>query len=62
MAEPASTRAAGAVGTAETRYLDLPEPVRLDRPVPARSRRDRRRPKAAPATARLAPDPHAPEP
>src|ERR1035438_9957232 len=36
MAEPASTLAAGSVssagtvGTAETRYLDLPEPVRLD--------------------------------
>src|ERR1700735_4213529 len=33
MAEPASTLAAGSVGTAgtvETQYLDLPEPVRLD--------------------------------
>ncbi len=33
MAEPASTLAAGAVGSAgtvETQYLDLPEPVRLD--------------------------------
>src|SRR5215472_12117016 len=30
MAEPASTLAAGSVGTVETRYLDLPEPVRLD--------------------------------
>jgi len=30
MAEPASTLAAGSVGTVETRYIDLPEPVRLD--------------------------------
>jgi homoserine O-acetyltransferase len=30
MAEPASTLAVGSVGTVETRYLDLPEPVRLD--------------------------------
>jgi homoserine O-acetyltransferase len=30
MPEPASTLAAGSVGTVETRYLDLPEPVRLD--------------------------------
>src|SRR5215470_5409490 len=30
MAEPASTLAAGSVGTIETRYLQLPEPVRLD--------------------------------
>src|SRR6266496_3930118 len=30
MAEPASTLAAGSVGTVGTRYLDLPEPVRLD--------------------------------
>src|SRR5262252_10257795 len=30
MAEPASTLAAGSVGTIETQYLDLPEPVRLD--------------------------------
>src|ERR1700719_1591059 len=30
MAEPASTLAAGSVGTVETQYLDLPEPVRLD--------------------------------
>src|SRR5579871_87766 len=30
MAEPASTLAAGSVGTVETRYLDLPRPVRLD--------------------------------
>jgi homoserine O-acetyltransferase/O-succinyltransferase len=30
MAEPASTLAAGSVGTVETRHLDLPEPVRLD--------------------------------
>src|SRR5271154_6015699 len=30
MAEPASTLAAGSVGTVETHYLDLPEPVRLD--------------------------------
>jgi homoserine O-acetyltransferase len=30
MAEPASTLTAGSVGTVETRYLDLPEPVRLD--------------------------------
>src|SRR5262252_8627804 len=30
MAEPAPTLAAGSVGTAETRYLDLPEPVQLD--------------------------------
>ena len=30
MAEPAPTLAAGSVGTVETRYLDLPEPVRLD--------------------------------
>ena len=27
---PASTLAAGSVGSVETRYLDLPEPVRLD--------------------------------
>src|SRR5215467_6364250 len=30
MAEPASALAAGSVGTVETRYLDLPEPVPLD--------------------------------
>src|SRR5580704_15919484 len=30
MAEPASTLAAGSVGTVETQYLNLPEPVRLD--------------------------------
>jgi homoserine O-acetyltransferase/O-succinyltransferase len=30
MAEPASTLAAGSVGTVETQHLDLPEPVRLD--------------------------------
>jgi homoserine O-acetyltransferase/O-succinyltransferase len=30
MAEPASTLAAGSVGTVETQYLHLPEPVRLD--------------------------------
>ena len=30
MAEPASTLAAGSVGTVETQFLDLPEPVRLD--------------------------------
>src|SRR5215467_11573891 len=30
MAEPASTLAAGSVGTVETKYLDLPEPLRLD--------------------------------
>ena len=30
MAEPASTLAAGSVGTVETQYLDLPVPVRLD--------------------------------
>jgi homoserine O-acetyltransferase len=30
MAEPASTLAAGSVGTVETQYVDLPEPVRLD--------------------------------
>jgi homoserine O-acetyltransferase len=30
MAEPVSTLAAGSVGTVETRYLDLPGPVRLD--------------------------------
>ena len=30
MAEPAPALAAGSAGTAETRYLDLPEPVRLD--------------------------------
>src|SRR5690242_14911817 len=30
MAEPASTLAAGSVGTIETQYLDLPNPVRLD--------------------------------
>jgi len=30
MSEPAQTFAAGSVGTAETRYLDLPKPVRLD--------------------------------
>src|ERR1700753_579536 len=30
MAEPASTLTAGSVGTVETRYLDLPQPVRLD--------------------------------
>ena len=30
MVEPASTLAAGSVGTVETQYLDLPEPVRLD--------------------------------
>ena len=29
-ATPASTRAAGSVGTVETQYLDLPNPVRLD--------------------------------
>src|ERR1700746_2333639 len=31
MAEPASTLAAGSVGTVETQYLNLPEPGRLDR-------------------------------
>jgi homoserine O-acetyltransferase len=30
MTEPALTLTAGSVGTVETRYLDLPEPVRLD--------------------------------
>src|ERR1700677_694259 len=30
MSDPASTFAAGSVGTAETQYLDLPRPVRLD--------------------------------
>jgi homoserine O-acetyltransferase len=30
MAEPVSTLAAGSVGTVETRYVDLPGPVRLD--------------------------------
>src|SRR6202167_1225890 len=30
MTEPASTLAAGSVGTVETQYLDLPKPVRLD--------------------------------
>jgi homoserine O-acetyltransferase/O-succinyltransferase len=30
MVEPASKLAAGSVGTVETQYLDLPEPVRLD--------------------------------
>jgi hypothetical protein len=30
MAEPASTLAAGSVGVVETKYLDLPAPVRLD--------------------------------
>jgi homoserine O-acetyltransferase/O-succinyltransferase len=30
MPEPASTLAAGSIGTVETRYLDLPEPVQLD--------------------------------
>ncbi len=30
MAEPGSTLTAGSVGTVETQYLDLPEPVRLD--------------------------------
>jgi homoserine O-acetyltransferase len=30
MAKPASTLAAGSVGTVETQYLDLPEPARLD--------------------------------
>src|SRR5260221_7867614 len=30
MATPALTFAAGSVGTAETQYLDLPVPVRLD--------------------------------
>src|SRR5215467_12132195 len=30
MAEPVSTLAAGSVGRVETRYLDLPGPVRLD--------------------------------
>jgi homoserine O-acetyltransferase/O-succinyltransferase len=30
MTEPASKLAAGSVGTVETEYLDLPEPVRLD--------------------------------
>jgi homoserine O-acetyltransferase/O-succinyltransferase len=30
MAQPATTLAAGTVGTVETRYLDLPKPVRLD--------------------------------
>jgi homoserine O-acetyltransferase/O-succinyltransferase len=30
MAEPASTLAAGSVGTVETQYLDLPRPVHLD--------------------------------
>ena len=30
MVEPASTLTAGSVGTVETHYLDLPEPVWLD--------------------------------
>jgi homoserine O-acetyltransferase len=30
MSDPMSTLAAGSVGTAETQYLDLPKPVRLD--------------------------------
>jgi homoserine O-acetyltransferase/O-succinyltransferase len=30
MAQPATTLAAGTVGTVETQYLDLPKPVRLD--------------------------------
>src|SRR5260370_26879741 len=30
MAEPASTLAAGSVGSVETQYLDLPKPVQLD--------------------------------
>src|SRR6202522_2535476 len=30
MSDPATTLAAGSVGTAETQYLDLPKPVRLD--------------------------------
>jgi homoserine O-acetyltransferase/O-succinyltransferase len=30
MSDPVSTLAAGSVGTAETQYLDLPKPVRLD--------------------------------
>ena len=30
MVQPASTLAAGSVGTVETKYLDLPEPVQLD--------------------------------
>src|ERR1700685_3132106 len=30
MAEPVSKLAAGSVGTVETQYLDLPEPLRLD--------------------------------
>jgi homoserine O-acetyltransferase len=30
MAQPATTLGAGSVGTVETRYLDLPRPVRLD--------------------------------
>src|ERR1700678_2605674 len=30
MTEPAPTLAAGSVGTVETQYLDLPDPVRLD--------------------------------
>src|SRR5271169_6417379 len=30
MSDPASTLSAGSVGTVETRYLDLPVPVRLD--------------------------------
>ena len=30
MAEPFSKLPAGSVGTVETQYLDLPEPVRLD--------------------------------
>ena len=30
MSDPASTLAAGSVGTAETQFLDLPKPVRLD--------------------------------
>src|ERR1700678_988222 len=30
MSDPAQTFAAGSVGTAETQYLDLPKPVRLD--------------------------------
>src|ERR1700689_3124529 len=30
MSDPATTLAAGSVGTAETQYLDLPDPVRLD--------------------------------
>ena len=30
MAEPASALAAGSVGTVETQFIDLPQPVALD--------------------------------